>query len=92
MQDVKEFVTEYIQREYTVPEDVDIMTLNYIEAGYIDSMGYIQFISTIEDEFDIEFDVEDIENPEMQVVGKLIDRILEKLNANAADGYEREEY
>lgn len=81
MTDVKEFVTEYIQREYTVPEDIDIMTLNYIEAGYIDSMGYIQFISTIEDEFDIEFEVEDIENPDMRIVGKLIDFINSKINA-----------
>lgn len=81
MTDVKEFVTEYIQREYTVPEDIDILTLNYIEAGYIDSMGYIQFISTIEDEFDIEFEVEDIENPDMRIVGKLIDFINSKINA-----------
>ena len=79
MTDIKEFVTEYIQREYTVPEDVDIMTLNYIEAGYIDSMGFIQFISTIEDEFDIEFEVEDIENPDMKIVGKLIDFISAKV-------------
>lgn len=81
MQDVKEFVTEYIQREYTVPEDKDIMTLNYIEEGYIDSMGFIQFISTIEDEFGIEFEVEDIENPDMRIVGKLIEIIKDKLNA-----------
>ncbi len=79
MTDIKEFVTEYIQREYTVPEDVDIMTLNYIEAGYIDSMGFIQFVSTIEDEFDIEFEVEDIENPDMKIVGKLIDFISSKV-------------
>lgn len=81
MQDVKEFVTEYIQREYTVPEDKDIMTLNYIEEGYIDSMGYIQFISTIEDEFGIEFEVEDIDNPDMRIVGKLIEIIKDKLKA-----------
>lgn len=81
MQDVKEFVTEYIQREYTVPEDKDIMTLNYIEEGYIDSMGFIQFISTIEDEFGIEFEVEDIENPDMRIVGKLVEIINSKLDA-----------
>lgn len=81
MQDVKEFVTEYIQREYTVPEDKDIMALNFIEEGYIDSMGYIQFISTIEDEFGIEFEVEDIENPDMRIVGNLIEFITNKLNA-----------
>jgi len=79
MTDIKEFVTEYIQREYTVPEDVDIMTLNYIEAGYIDSMAFIQFISTIEDEYDIEFEVEDIDNPELRIVGKLIDFIQSKI-------------
>lgn len=79
MTDIKDFVTEYIQREYTVPEDVDIMTLNYIEAGYIDSMGFIQFVSTIEDEFDIEFEVEDIENPDMKIVGKLINFISAKV-------------
>lgn len=79
MTDIKEFVTDYIQREYTVPEDVDIMTLNYIEAGYIDSMAFIQFISTIEDEYDIEFEVEDIENPELRITGKLIDFIKSKI-------------
>lgn len=80
MTDIKEFVTEYIQREYTVPEDVDIMTINYIEAGYIDSMAFIQFISTIEDEYDIEFEVEDIENPKLRIVGKLIDFIQAKID------------
>ena len=80
MADIKEFVTEYIQREYTVPEDRDIMTLNYIDEGYIDSMGYVQFIATIEDEFDIEFEVEDIENPDTKIVGKLIELIESKLN------------
>lgn len=79
MTDIKEFVTAYIQREYTVPEDVDIMTLNYIEAGYIDSMAFIQFISTIEDEYDIEFEVEDIDNPELRITGKLIDFITAKV-------------
>ena len=79
MQDVKEFVTGYIQREYTVPEDKDIMTLNFIEEGYIDSMGYIQFISTIEDEFGIEFEVEDMENPDLRIVGNLIEFINKKL-------------
>jgi len=80
MTDIKEFVTEYIQREYTVPEEVDIMTLNYVEGGYIDSMAFIQFISTIEDEYDIEFEVEDIDNPELRIVGKLIEFIKSKID------------
>ena len=79
MSDVKEFVTEYIQREYTVAEDVDIMALNYIEAGYIDSMGLIQFIATLEDEFGIAFSDEDMQNPDIRIVGKLIQMITDKM-------------
>lgn len=79
MNNIKEFVTEYIQREYTVADDIDIMTLNYVESGYVDSMGLIQFIATIEDEFSIEFEDEDLENPEIKIVGKLIELIERKM-------------
>lgn len=79
MENVKEFVTEYIQREYTVSDDIDIMSLNYVESGYIDSLGLIQFIATIEDEFGIEFEEEDLENPDIKVVGKLIEMIQKKV-------------
>lgn len=79
MDNVKEFVTEYIQREYTIADDIDIMTLNYVESGYVDSMGLIQFIATIEDEFSIEFEDEELENPEIKIVGKLIELIESKI-------------
>lgn len=79
MTEIEEFVTEYIQREYTVPADVDIMALNYIEAGYIDSMGLLQFIATLEDEFNISFSDEDMESPDIKVVGTLIAMIEKKV-------------
>ena len=81
MTDIKEFVTEYIQREYTVSADVDIMALNYIEAGYIDSMGLLQFIATLEDEFNISFTDEDMSSPDIKVVGTLIAMIEKKIEA-----------
>ena len=79
MENVKEFVVDYIQREYTIPDDIDIMELNYIESGYIGSLGMIQFIATLEDEFDIIFSDEDMENPDIKVVGKLISMIEAKV-------------
>lgn len=79
MQDVKSFVLDYIQREYTVPSEVDIMALNYIESGYVDSLGLIQFIATIEDEFEIAFSDEELENDDIKVVGKLIAMIEKKI-------------
>lgn len=79
MDKVKEFVIDYIQREYTVSEEIDIMALNYIEEGYIDSMGLLQFIATIEDEFEIEFTDEELASAGIQVVGELIEIIESKL-------------
>lgn len=79
MENVKEFVVDYIQREYTVPNDIDILTLDYVESGYIDSLGLIQFIATLEDEFNVTFTNEDMENPDIKVVGNLIGMIESKM-------------
>ena len=76
---IEAFVIEYIQREYTFPEGTDIMSLNYVESGYVDSLGLIQFIATIEDEFGIEFTDEDMSSPNIKVVGTLIAMIEQKI-------------
>ena len=81
MENIKEFVVDYIQREYTISEDIDIMALNYVESGYIDSLGLIQFIATIEDEFSIEFTNEELASDEVRVVGELVKMIYNKQNA-----------
>ena len=47
MEEIKEFIVDYIQREYTLPADTDVMELNYIESGYIDSLGFVQFVALI---------------------------------------------
>lgn len=81
MNNVKEFVIDYIQREYTVPAEVDIMTLNYVEEGYVDSLGFVQFIAILEDEFDIQFSEEEMSNPDIKIVGKLISLVESKQNS-----------
>ena len=82
MDNVKNFIVDYIQREYTIPDNVDIMSLNYIDEGYIDSMGFIQFIATIEDEFNIEFSVDEMNRPDIKVVGSLVDLIVRKIESS----------
>ena len=79
MDSVKEFIVDYIQREYTIPEDTDIMNLNYVEEGYIDSMGLIQFIAVIEDEFNIIFTDEDLASEDVKVVGKMVNLVTSKM-------------
>ena len=33
MEEIKAFIVDYIQREYTLPADVDVMNLNYVECS-----------------------------------------------------------
>lgn len=80
MDKVEQFVTDYIQREYTVPKDIDIMSLNFVETGYMDSLGLVQFYAELEDEFGIEFSEEDMENSDIRIVGKLIALVKEKID------------
>ena len=81
MEEIKEFIVDYIQREYTLPADMNVMELNYIESGYIDSLGFVQFVALIEEEFDIVFSDEELDSPDMKVVGKLVALIDRKRNA-----------
>ena len=81
MEEIKAFIVDYIQREYTLPADMDVMELNYIESGYIDSLGFVQFVALIEEEFDIVFSDEELDSPDMKVVGKLVALIDRKRNA-----------
>ncbi len=76
---MKDFIVDYIQREYSLPEGIDLDTFNYIESGYVDSLGLIQFIATIEDEYNIEFTDEDLQSPELKTIGGLIKIIESKL-------------
>ncbi len=78
---VKDFIIDYIQREYTVPSDVDIINLNFVEEGYVDSLGLVQFIYTLEDEFGITFSDEELQSPDITVVGKLISIVETKMEA-----------
>ena len=81
MEEIKEFIVDYIQREYTLPADVDVMNLNYVEAGYIDSLGFVQFVALLEDEFGIVFTDEELESPDVKVVGKLAALVAHKQKA-----------
>ena len=84
MDNIKEFILDYIQKEYALPDGVDVMEFNYVDSGYVDSLGLIQFIATIEDEFNISFTDEDLADPGIKVIGKLVEIISEKMNGQRA--------
>ena len=79
MENIKEFLLEYIEREYSLPEGTDIDSFNYIEEGFIDSLGILGFIAEIEDNFGISFTDEELSGEEFRVIGTLANMIKRKM-------------
>ena len=79
MDNVKQFVIDYIEREYQIPADVDQDSFNFVKTGYVDSIGVVQFITILEDEFGIEFSDEELANEAYQIVGNMVKLIESKL-------------
>ena len=79
MSRAREFILEKLQREYSFKEGMDPDAVNYIEEGYMDSLGLLQFIGEMEDEFGIEFTDEELESGSFRIVGELIAMVEKKL-------------
>ncbi len=81
MSKVREYVLDALQREYSFKEGVDIDKINYVEEGYMDSLGLFRFIGELEDEFSIEFTDDELFSSSFKIVGELITMIEEKVGA-----------
>ena len=55
------------------------MSLNFVETGYVDSFGLVTFILALEEEFDIAFTDDELQDPAFKVVGGLIDIVSRKI-------------
>ena len=78
----RDFILKELQRKYTLGEEIDIETFNYLESGYIDSIGIIQFLVSLEEEYDIEFTDVEIADPSFKIVGQLIQLVERKVMEN----------
>lgn len=76
---ISDFIIGKLQKKYTIDKDVDIETLNYVESGYVDSLGIVQFVVEIEDEFGIEFSDDELADPSFKIVGELIKLVERKV-------------
>lgn len=71
MEDIRSVILDFVERDYKLPEDVDYDSFDFVENGYVDSMGMVQFVAILEDEFDIEFSKEELLSAEFRTVGGL---------------------
>ena len=79
MEEIREAILEFVEREYKLPDDIDLDSYDYVENGYVDSMGLVQFVAILEDQFDIEFTKEELLSSEFKTVGGLEKMISSKL-------------
>ena len=71
MDEIRTKILEFVEREYKLPEDIDLDTYDFVENGYVDSMGLVQFVAILEDDFDIEFTKDELLSDEFKTVGGL---------------------
>lgn len=76
---VKEYILELLQKNCTIEDDVDIDNLNYIEEGYVTSLGLIQFMIELEEKFNIRFTDDELYSEDIRVVGSLAELIEKKM-------------
>jgi acyl carrier protein len=64
-----------------VSDDFDLR-----EAGVVDSLGFLELVTTLEDELGIELDFEDMEPEQLTTVGPLVEYVARQ----AGNGTERD--
>ena len=69
--DIQRVILDFIEREYKLPENIDYESFNFMENGYVDSMGLVQFVAILEDEFDIEFSADELLSHDFKTIGGL---------------------
>ncbi len=80
---VKKYVLQLIEKKVRLPKDTDLDSFNYIDSGYVDSLGIIKFIVDIESHYDIEITEQEIESPEFRTVGGVVEIICGKMAGGA---------
>lgn len=77
--EVRDIVLRELQKKIEIDDIENVDKINYIEDGYIDSLGIVQFIVALEEAFDIEFTNEEVDSDAFRVVGSLIEMIEKKI-------------
>jgi len=78
---VRQFVLRLIEKKDKLPKDVDVDSFNYVDSGYVDSLGIIKFVVEIESFYDIEISESDMEFSEFKTVGGLVSIINRKVRS-----------
>ena len=86
MEAIQEFVLQLIEKDFLLPEGIDIESFSYIDKGYVDSIGVIKFVLDIESKFEIEISDSDLESTDFRTVGGIVSIINQKVTCATNEG------
>lgn len=75
-----EWVIDWFEKHSSEGADAikESLNANYMEQGLIDSFGFVQMLSDIDDEYDILFQNDDFQNPDFMTIEGLAKMIDER--------------
>lgn len=75
--EILQFIYESLNQRTPLPYEnpEELLDVNYVEEGLVDSLGLLQFILEIEDEFQIEFTEEEMLDVTIMNIQQLINTI-----------------
>ena len=79
MDNIKNTILEFVEREYKLPENIDYKSFDYIENGYVDSMRLVQFVAILEGKYNIEFSKDELLSDDFRTIHGLEEMIQSKI-------------
>ncbi len=73
------FIIKYFEKKKPIKDGLDINSVNYLEEGFVDSLGLMKFIVALEEEFEIEITDQDMEHDSFYLVAGLVNCCLNKV-------------
>lgn len=79
MENIRTWIIAWFEQNSDISNaDID-ETKNYVENGWIDSFQFLDLISTIEEEFGVDFSDDDFAREELLTIKGIIEIISDKL-------------
>lgn len=82
-QDVRTFVAAYLEQKLATEGRDETFELNdssdLLLSGVVDSLGFLELITSIQENYGSEIDFEDLDSESMSIVGPLCDFVAARL-------------
>ena len=82
MNDIKEKVLELLVRVCSTKKIKKDLNMDLIDKGYLDSMGIVNLLTELEDEFDLEMSLDEFDKECFKTANKIINYVEQSILKN----------